>query len=265
MLAKPRLIFTLLWENGRFVLSRNFRLQNVGDHKWLETNYRFNCAARYIDELIVLNVSRERSQKVLFADELRRLTRSIYTPVSAGGWINNPDDVALLLNNGADRIIVNTLLYDISSHALTDIAHRYGSQCIVGSLDVRKIDNEYYVFSHQGQHLQAGLREVLSKLDESVIGELMVTSIDRDGTGMGFDLELAKYLYTNTSLPLILCGGAGNARHLKEIYDRYKNGAAATAHLFNFIGSGLRATRKDLLDHGVKLARWDYDSDIYQH
>jgi cyclase len=264
LLAKPRLIFVLLWDRGKFVLSRNFRLQKVGDYTWLEKNYGFNSTSRFIDELVVLNVSREDSEKAVFAAELRRLTEGVFTPVSAGGWVNSPDDVALLLNNGADRVVINSLLFDFTSHAILEIARRYGSQCILGSLDVRKVDGSYHVFSHQGQKFQASLDEVISKLDYSAIGELMITSIDRDGTGMGFDLELAEHLHGNTSIPFILCGGAGNARHFKDIYQLYNNGAAATANLFNFIGSGLSATREDLLSHNVGLARWDCDSHYYR-
>lgn len=263
MLAKPRLIFTLLWDRGKFVLSRNFRLQKVGDFNWLEKNYGFDSTSRFIDELVVLNVSREDSQKTAFAAELRRLTEGVFTPVSAGGWVSDPDDVALLLNNGADRVVINSSLFDLSSNAIQEISHRYGSQCILGSLDVKKVDDDYCVFSHQGQQLQASLGEVLSSLNHSAIGELMVTSIDRDGTGMGFDLELAEQVHSNTSLPCILCGGAGNARHFRDLYQLYNNGAAATAHLFNFIGNGLRATREDLLNHKVALARWDRDSQYY--
>ena len=263
MLAKPRLIFALLWDRGKFVLSRNFRLQNVGDFSWLEKNYDFNSTSRFIDELVVLNVSREVSQKAAFASELRRLTEGVFTPVSAGGWVNDADDVALLLNNGADRVVINSLLFDSSSHAISEIARSYGSQCILGALDVRKVDNNYHVFRHQGQKFQASLDEVLSRLNCEAIGELMVTSIDHDGTGMGFDLELAEQLHSTTSIPFILCGGAGNSRHFKDIYCLYKNGAAATSHLFNFIGSGLRATREDLLNHKVALARWNYDSNCY--
>ena len=263
MLAKPRLIFVLLWDRGKFVLSRNFRLQNVGDFTWLEHNYRFNSTSRFIDELVVLNVSREDSQKEAFAAELRRLTQGVFSPVSAGGWVNNPDDVALLLKNGADRVVLNSLLYDLSSPAISEIAQLYGTQCILGSLDVSEVNNEYHVFSHQGQKCQGPLSDVLSRLNQLPLGELMVTSIDRDGTGMGFDHQLADTLWHHSSFPYILCGGAGNARHLRDLYSRYENSALATAHLFNFIGSGLKAARDDLLNHNVDLARWDYESRYY--
>lgn len=264
MLAKPRLIFTLLWDRGNFVLSRNFRLQKVGDFNWLEKNYDLDSTSRFIDELVILNVSREDSQKAAFAAELRRLTEGVFTPVSAGGWVSDPDDVARLLNNGADRVVINSSIFDLASNVIQEISRRYGSQCILGSLDVKKVDGDYYVFSHQGKQSQAGLREVLSSLNHSVIGELMITSIDLDGTGMGFDIELAEQVHSNTSLPFIFCGGAGNARHFRDIYQLYNNGAAATAHLFNFIGNGLRATREDLIRQKVALARWDLDSQYYE-
>jgi cyclase len=263
LLAKPRLIFVLLWDRGKFVLSRNFRLQNVGDYTWLEKNYGFNSTSRFIDELVVLNVSREDAQKDVFAGELRRLTEGVFTPVSAGGWVNNPDDVDVLLRNGADRVVLNSLLFDSSTTAISEIAQLYGNQCILGSLDVSEVHNEYHVFSHQGQKFQGKLEDVLSRLNQLPLGELMVTSIDRDGTGMGFDLRLADTLCHHTSFPYILCGGAGNARHLRDLYSRYENSALATAHLFNFIGSGLKAARDDLLNHNVDLARWDYESRYY--
>jgi cyclase len=260
LLAKPRLIFVLLWDRGTFVLSRNFRLQNVGDFDWLEKNYNFNYTAQFIDELVVLNISREDPQRAFFASDLRRLTENIFTPVSAGGWVRSCDDVSLLLSNGADRVVVNSLLFDLSQQILSEISRRFGSQCILASIDVKKAGDDYHVFTGQGQILHSSLNNVLARLSTLSIGEILVNSIDHDGTGMGLDLFLADYLRAHAPAPFILSGGAGNSRHLNEFYGRFPTAAVATAHLFNFIGTGLKLTRQDLLHSGVNLARWEYSS-----
>jgi cyclase len=260
MFAKPRLIFVLLWDRGNYVLSRNFRLQVVGNRDWLQRNYNFNNVSRYIDELVVLNVSRGERSMDDFAEELRCLSTGVFTPVSAGGWITSPEDVALLLRCGADRVIINTLLFHQQGDTIQQMARLYGSQCLVASLDVRKENDQYIVYSQQGQQAEGRLDETLVELATNHLGELFVTSIDQDGTGMGFDLELAKMISDHTPLPFILGGGAGNARHFGSFFALHPKGAAATAHLFNFIGSGLKSARTQLLEQGVNLARWELGS-----
>ena len=263
MTSKPRVIFTLLWDKGNYVLSRNFRLQAVGDAKWLKENYNFNIVSRYIDEIVVLNVSRGQDYNELFADELRQLTTEIFTPVAAGGWVRNLEDVTRLLRFGADRVVVNSCLFESDQTIIQEITKYFGSQCVLGSLDVRQQGDQYVVYKYQSQTSVASIQEVLQSLNPEFIGELLITSIDRDGSGMGFDLELAGQIAQFTNLPFIISGGAGNSRHFKSYYSRYKNGAAATAHLFNFIGSGLKKVRESLVESGVNLARWDYDSSLY--
>ena len=111
-MRKKRLIFTLLYDGEYFVLSRNFRLQKVGDLEWIEKYYNFKEIAFSIDELILLNVSRNRREIIEFCEIVKKIVKNIFVPISVGGGISNIDDVALLFFSGADKVVLNTSLKD---------------------------------------------------------------------------------------------------------------------------------------------------------
>ena len=136
-MLKKRLIFTLLYDSGYFSLSRNFRLQRVGDLKWLKENYNFEYISRYIDELIVIDVSKEKREIKKFSNILKELTEKIFVPISSGGGIRKLEHAKILLDSGADKVIINTSIFkDID--LIKNLASEFGRQCIVGSLDIKK-------------------------------------------------------------------------------------------------------------------------------
>jgi len=186
-MLKKRIIFTLLYENGSFVLSRNFRLQRVGDLFWLEKNYNFDHIAFYIDELIVLDVTRGRRNIENFAGTLKALATSCFVPIAAGGGIRNQGDASLLLRSGADKIVVNTSLFK-DPKMVKELAAEFGQQCVVGSVDLkRQEDNQFGIFIGNGaEKIEVGVLDAISRILDKPIGELYLTSIDRDGTGQGW-------------------------------------------------------------------------------
>ena len=257
-MLRKRVIFTLLFENDNFNLSRNFRLQKVGGLDWLKSNYNFARISHSIDELVVLDVSRTERNFNKFCDVVSAISTSCFIPISAGGNVNSVAKAKTLLRNGADKIVVNSALHE-EGEMVNELATVFGQQCIVGSVDVKKNDSgSHEILIRNGTYtLQNSALEVLSRVSKLPIGELYLNSIDQDGTGQGLDLNILSLLPEDLQIPIILAGGVGNSRHLLEglIDDRVD--AVATANLFNFVGDGLEKAREELIKNGVPLPRWD--------
>lgn len=256
-MLKKRIIFTLLYDSGNFVLSRNFRLQKVGNIDWLKKNYDFSKISFYIDELIVLDVSRKNRDLNLFCENLKILTKDSFVPVAAGGGINSYEHASKLLKSGADKLVLNSSLFN-NKKLLENLVKAFGRQCIVGSLDINKNnDLNYDVLINNGSKIIHKFNsELTNVIDFTMIGEFYLNSINRDGTGQGFDFNILNF-FNNNNTPIILAGGAGNSLHLSEgLLDRRVD-AVATAHLFNFVGDGLKKARLNLINSNISLAKWE--------
>jgi cyclase len=257
-MLKKRLIFTLLYSSGSFMLSRNFRLQAVGNLDWLQRNYDFSRISNYIDELVVLDVTREKRNLDEFCEVLKFITLNNFVPITAGGGVKDVDSARKLLRSGADKILVNSGLFNESSLA-RELSEEYGQQCVVGSIDLkRSITGEFQVWSEDGGKLnEAPARELLDRVLKQEVGEIYLNSIDRDGTGQGLDFEILDLLPEGINKPIILAGGAGNSDHLMVGLKHSRIDAVATANLFNFVGDGLKKTRQELVSGGIVLPMWD--------
>lgn len=259
-MLKKRLIFTLLFDNGNFMLSRNFRLQNVGDINWLIKNYDFSKISYSIDELIVLDVTRSERNIEEFSQVLNQLTNGCFVPMAAGGGINDIESARRLLRAGADKIILNSVLFE-RKEFINELASEFGKQCVVASIDVKKSQNsEYKIYSQNGiKSHEHTAKELIAKICNYSVGEIYLNSMDRDGTGQGLNLELLDLLPKEFNKPVILAGGAGNSSHLLEAFQDSRVDAVATANLFNFVGNGLRDARKALVSSGIVLPMWDLE------
>jgi cyclase len=257
-MLKKRLIFTLLYSQGQFMLSRNFRLQKVGDIKWLKTNYDFSHISYSIDELVVLDVTRGERDTNIFCDALKALAEGCFVPIAAGGGIRSTDHAKALLRSGADKVVINSPLYENNS-LVDNLASEFGRQCIVASMDIKRSDDGVFrAWSDSGSKcVEGGAAEWIERVAASRVGEIYLNSIDRDGTGHGYELGLLDLLPPQIAVPVILAGGVGNATHLAEGFADPRVDAAATAHLFNFVGDGLKQARLSLIANGVDLPLWD--------
>ncbi len=255
-MLRKRIIFTLIYENGFFNQSRNFRLQKVGNIKWLEKNYKFQEIAFSLDELILLDASKKSKDIAEFADTLNKIVDDVFIPIAAGGGIRTMEDAKLLFDNGADKIVLNTLLHT-DKDLVNELVSKYGSQSIVASIDYKKVEDEIKVFIKDGtQELGIELDECIRYIETLNVGEIYLNSIDKDGTGFGYDLDTIKSISKDLSLPLIIAGGAGNENHLLDGLEIDKVNAVATANLFNFIGDGLPNARKKILEKDLNIANW---------
>jgi len=255
-MLKNRLIFTLIYNNGSYMLSRNFRIQTVGDLDWLKENYNFNAIAFSIDELVVLNVERKHKNIDKFSDHLIQLSKNCFLPISAGGGIRSLEDGYKLLNSGVDKLVVNTPIIE-QPELVTELARTFGNQCIIASIDCKKEQNNYSVYIQDGsKNTNLTLEEVIKKAEFLGVGEIYLTSMERDGTGQGLDMELIRKASHLTKLPIIASGGVGKYEHFVEcIKDGY---AVATANIYNFIVDGLIKARQFIQKQGIELATWDY-------
>lgn len=260
-MLKKRLIYSLLYENGEFTLSRNFQPQTVGDLDWFRENYNFDAIAFSIDELIVINISRENLDIVKFSKVVLELSKICFIPIAAGGGIRQLDDVYSLLNSGADKIIVNTALIE-DPKLVIQLVKIFGSQCVIASIDCRENDDDFSTYIHNGS-LDTGLNVVdfVRMAEDLGVGEIYLTSIDRDGTGFGYDLDLLEKVSKATRIPVIASGGVGKFGHFVEGFHCKHITGASTANIYNFIVDGLKKAREYVINQGISLATWDYDLD----
>lgn len=256
-MSKKRLIFTLLYKTGKFCLSRNFRNQFIGDLHWLFQNYNFGYVSRYIDELIILNVEEERKDQDLFIDNIKGILKNVFVPVAIGGGIRSAEDAKNYFEAGADKIVLNTVLRT-SKKVVAEIESIYGAQAIIASVDYKKDSNLAYIENGKTA-LDIPLMEYLKEIQELGIGEILLNSIEKDGTGFGFDLETIAEAGEIIEAPLIVAGGAGKKEHFFEVAQMSEVDAFSTANLLNFIGEALPNARRFLLERGVNLANFQLD------
>lgn len=256
-MLRKRIIFTLIYSDDFFMQSRNFRLQKVGDLKWLETNYKFQKISFSLDEIIVLNASKENKEIEKFASTISELVKNVFIPIAAGGGIRNLNDAELLFNSGADKIVINSMFME-NPKLIHDLVNLYGSQSIVASIDYKLVEKKNIVYINDGsKNTEVDLVDYISYLNRFNIGEIYLNSIDKDGTGFGYDLNVIQDVVDKIDVPLIIAGGAGNDRHLLEGLQLEGVSAVATANLFNFIGDGLPNARINILKIGENLANWN--------
>ena len=256
-MLKKRLMFALLYDDGYFMLSRNFKLQRVGDHQWLAKNYVFSKIAFSIDELVIIDVSRGQRNLDIFCKSIRDVTEECFVPITAGGGIRSIEEAQHILRSGADKIIINTLLYE-NPKEVTRIASKFGNQSIVASIDLKRDENDYRVMIENGQkRIEKNASDWINRVSKMPVGEIYLNSIDQDGTAQGLDLSILELLEKEFPVPLILTGGAGHHNHILEAITDLRVDTVSTAHLFNFVGDGLSKCREGLIEMGMDLAKWE--------
>lgn len=256
-MVKPRLIFTLLAEHGSFMMSRNFSLQRVGDLTWLREHYDFDAIALSIDELVVLDVTRGRKDLAVFAACVEELSRNCFMPIAAGGGITSMDTAYRIFDSGADKLVVNSAVFNDLPFVM-ELVRTFGGQSIVVSVDYLPVDGMNRIYVENGSRdtglsLEAGLARIV----DVGVGEIYLNSIQRDGTGQGYDLQVLEQASRHLSMQVVAAGGVGSPDHLLEGLRIGGIHAVATANLFNFMADGLTDARRYLVEQGINLASWD--------
>jgi cyclase len=254
-MLKKRLIFTLLFSDDNFCLSRNFRLQKVGDVKWLTNKFNFESIAKAIDELFILNVSRKSISQTNLLRDAAILAQNFFAPIAIGGGISDLKDVSQIFSTGAEKIVLNSA-YFLDLELCQKVESEFGSQALVASVDYKRglrQEGEMIWNTKLPQH-KILLKEHLEKVQELGCGEILLRSVEQDGTGNGLDLRVLEQLGENISVPVILGGGAGKPEHLLQGITDPRIQGVSTANLLNFVGSGLSDAREFIISRGGDLA-----------
>ncbi len=255
-MLRKRIIFSLIYSDGFFNQSRNFRLQKVGNEKWLEHNYQFSKIAHSLDELILIDATKKNKNIVKFSGIISKIVENVFIPICAGGGVRSIADAELLFNSGADKILLNSSLFE-NPNLVLELVKIYGSQSIVASIDYKSKEDSFHVYIHDGStEINMDLYSYVEYIQSLGIGEIYLNSIDQDGTGFGYDFDTIHKVINIINVPLIIAGGAGNESHLLEGLKLDKVNAVATANLFNFIGDGLVNAREKIIENGQNIAVW---------
>lgn len=257
-MLKKRLIFTLLFQNGIIQLSRNFSLQSVGGLDWLFHHYDFESMSNSIDELVILNVGRDSKSISEFSETVRLISEKCFMPIAVGGGIGYIDDAYNILSAGADKLVLNTALYD-NPELVTKMVKIFGSQCVVASIDYKYTGTSDEVFTANGVR-KTGLtvESAVRRAEELGVGEIYLTSMERDGTGQGYDLEMLSRVVNLCQVPVIASGGVGDFEHFVSGMQIENVTGVSTANIFNFVGDGLAEARKHINEGNMALAIWDF-------
>ena len=250
MLAK-RLIACLDVRNGCVVKGVQFEdLATAGHPAALAKRYD----TEGIDELVVLDVTATIEKRRALEDTLRNVSAQLFIPLTVGGGIRSEDDAAAALDAGADKVALNSAALDDPS-LLTRLASRYGSQAVIVAIDAKKsADGRYEVFARSGRTPTG--REAVEWAREATdrgAGEVLLTSIDRDGTRAGFECTLTAAVASAVSIPVIASGGAGTFDHFHEVFTAGRADAALAASVFHFSEHAVSDLKRFLHDRGVPV------------
>lgn len=255
MLKKRMILCLLMRSDGVFMNSRNFMLQPVGELAWIKRYLDFAA----IDELVLLNVDRKDKDVEAFAGHMMELGRTCFVPITAGGGVRSLGHFEILLNAGCDKVVVNSAAISRPPF-ITEAARRFGSQCVVVSVDAKSNGDGGWVVRDSNGTRNAGLDVVewCSRLEELGAGEIFLTSIDRDGTGTGYDLELVRSVANKLGIPVIASGGVGEFQHLVDGIIEGKASAVSAANIFHYIGHGLLKAKRYIAGQGLDFPLWNF-------
>ena len=230
MLAK-RIIPCLDIKNGETVKGVNFLdLKEVGNPVEMAIKYSDQGA----DELVFLDISATEERRKTLIPLVREIARHINIPFTVGGGINALENVEELLKNGADKITINSASLS-NPKLITDVAKRFGSQCMVVAIDTKVVQNQNKVFSNGGKiETEKELFSWAKEVENLGAGEILLTSMNTDGTKSGFAIEITKQLSELVNIPVIASGGAGTMQHFEDVFTETKATGALAASIFHF-------------------------------
>jgi len=227
-----RIIPCLDIKDGRTVKGTNFvNLRDAGDPVELGALY----AGQGADELVFLDITATNERRKTLSELVNRIAHHINIPFTVGGGISSVEDVNILLQNGADKISVNTAAFKRPS-LINELAKEFGSQCVVLAIDVRQeTDGEYYVYLNGGRiKTETSCFEWAKQGVGLGAGEILLTSMNHDGTKQGFAIDITRKLASSLPVPVIASGGGGTMQHFVEVFEKGKADAALAASIFHF-------------------------------
>ena len=247
-----RIIPCLDVNNGRVVKGVNFvNLIDAGDPVAIAEAYDKAGA----DELVFLDITASSDNRGTVVDMVRRVAEKVFIPFTVGGGIRTVDDFKAILREGADKVSVNSAAI-MNPQLISDAADKFGSQCVVVAIDAkRRADGSGWNIYKNGGRVDMGIDAVewAMQADKLGAGEILLTSMDCDGTKAGYDIELTKIISENVSIPVIASGGAGTMEHFYDALDAGKADAALAASLFHFKELEIKEVKQYLRDRGISV------------
>jgi cyclase len=228
-----RIIPSLLIKDGFLVKGENFDHHNyVGDI--------YNAVKIFSEkkahELILLDISARKKKTTFNINIIKKIKKEIFIPLTIGGGIDNLDQVSEIIDQGVEKVCLNSNL-EQNLDLVSLIANKFGSQSVIASIDVKRVDNDYFVFFENGKKKSDKyLKQYVGNLENAGCGEIILTSIDREGTRKGFDIELYKLIQNEVHLPIIAHGGASGIGSFKELFDYTDISSASAGSAFVYFG-----------------------------
>jgi len=250
MLAK-RIIPCLDVKDGQTVKGINFEnLRYAGDPVSLAKKYSDEGA----DELVFLDITATNEERKTTADMVKRVAEQVFIPFTVGGGIKSIEDMKLLLNAGADKVAINSAAVK-NPDLISEASKYFGSQCVVVAVDAKKVQNEFFVHINAGKlNTSIKLLDWLKETEKRGAGEILLTSMDADGTQNGFDLDMTHLAAVNLNIPVIASGGAGaNPKHFEDVFKTAKADAALAASIFHFNTLPIKELKQNLIKNNIEV------------
>ena len=249
-MLKNRIIPCLDVKNGRVVKGINFvDLKDAGDPVEQAKIYSDGGA----DEICFLDITASNENRDTIYEVVEKTSKKCFVPLTVGGGIRSIEDIRKLLNCGADKVSINTAAVQ-NSKLVTDSSKKFGSQCIVVAIDAKKNGKNWEIFTHGGRN-STGIDAIVyaKKMEECGAGELLITSMDRDGTQVGYDIELMSKISSMVNIPVIASGGVGNLDHLVEGIKLGKASAVLAASIFHYGKHSIKEAKEYLDSKGIPV------------
>jgi len=249
-MLKNRIIPCLDVKNGRVVKGINFvDLKDAGDPVEQAKIYSDGGA----DEICFLDITASNENRDIIYDVVKETSKKCFVPLTVGGGIRSVEDISKLLNFGADKVSINTAAVE-NKKVVVDSSKNFGSQCIVVAIDAKKNGDKWEIFTHGGRNnTEIDAVEFAKKMEDSGAGELLVTSMDRDGTQVGFDIDLTSKISSKVNIPVIASGGAGNLDHLVDGIKLGNANAVLAASIFHYGKYSVKQAKEYLDSKGIPV------------
>ena len=249
-MLKNRIIPCLDVKNGRVVKGINFvDLKDAGDPVEQAKIYSDGGA----DEICFLDITASNENRDIIYDVVEKTSRKCFVPLTVGGGIRSVEDINKLLNCGADKVSINTAAVE-NSKVVIESSKKFGSQCIVVAIDAKKNGDMWEIYTHGGRN-KTGVEAIKfsKEMEKSGAGELLVTSMDRDGTQVGYDIELISKISSNVNIPVIASGGVGTLDHLVDGIKLGNASAVLAASIFHYGKYSLKQAKEYLNSKGIPV------------
>ena len=248
MSVAKRIIPCLDVDKGRVVKGINFvDIIDAGDPVEIAKKYDDDGA----DEITFLDITASHEGRDTILSVVERVADEVFIPLTVGGGVKNFNDVRDLLNVGADKVTINTAAVN-NPDIIDEVTNKIGRQCIVIAIDVKEINNDYFVFTHGGRkQTKLNAVEWCIECQKRGAGEILLTSMDRDGTKDGFDINILSKISEHIDIPVIASGGAGTLEHLYDAIDKGKADAVLAASIFHFGSYTIKEAKKYLRDREI--------------